>query len=334
MESIRKKLVAKDKKLSDLLNKVIAAEEENPKNEYLGNMETKIKILLSPITETLFAIKRGKPPEDIKKWMKEDKVLLDDSDIPDVKFPSETIKSRKRIEISEKGDINPRGFTNAERKIVNLIDTDIYSEAEIINIMKEIVRGNMKKLSDFPEPENKPKPKPTKGGVRPGAGRKPKAVEVKPKALHIGPKRRGPKPKTTAGQKEIALQKKAEAKIAKKLANRKPYFKADDPPEGFREATPLEAIKDKKVMLYGKIKLDTKLIASMFSTGKSLKDRILDVQMKIAGKMGRLSLLKSKLKLTAGDERVDSSKLQNEFDDLRKEIMLLVDSKKKLESQQ
>jgi len=230
-------------------------------------------------------------------------------------------KKGKRIEFSEKGDIVPKGFTPAEKKIVRLIDTDIYSEDEIINIMKGIVQGKFKKRSDFPKPESEPEPEPEPEPVK----------EVKPLSKATI---KANADKAKKKLKEAAAKKKADEKEAKRLKNIKPYFKADDPPKGFREATPLEAVKEKKVMLYGKKKVDSKLIDSMFKPAGNSKDMIQSIMLKLASKVPKLKNLKAVIDGMEGDERYDSTDKKAEFAKLRAEILALSEKKKKLEAKQ
>lgn len=250
-----------------------------------------------------------------------------------------TKKSKKTIEVDENGIMKPIGFSKEENKLVGLIDVDKYLDDTIIEIIKGIGKGTIKKVSDFPEPDNKPEPEPepkkTKGGVRPGAGRKPKAVEPEP-VKEVKPLSKATikanADKAKKKLKEAEAKKKADAKEAKRLKNIKPYFKADDPPKGFREATPIEAIKEKKVMLYGKKKLDSKLIDSMFKPAANSKDMIQSIMIKIASKVPKLKNLKAVIDGMEGDERYDSTDKKAEFAKLRAEILALSEKKKKLEA--
>ena len=165
--------------------------------------DTDYKIILVKIGKTIFT------EEELNKELK--------------KYKSEpaTKKPRKSITI-DNGIMQPTGFSKKEKDLVRLIEVDKYTDDTIIEIMKGIGQGKIKKVSGFPEPDNKPEPEPkktkavepepkkTKGGVRPGAGRKPKAVEPKP--LNVVAKKRGPKPKSTAGQKAQTEIKKNEDK--------------------------------------------------------------------------------------------------------------------------
>jgi hypothetical protein len=103
-----------------------------------------------------------------------------------------TTKTKKTIEIDEKGTIRPIGFTEKEKDIIRKIDHNIYSPETIIQIIKDIASKKVKSPKDFPKadygeseeeeeeiPEEKPK-KGTHGGFRVNAGRKKteKPVEV------------------------------------------------------------------------------------------------------------------------------------------------------------
>jgi hypothetical protein len=224
------------------------------------------------------------------------------------------------------------------------IPDNYYSERNLELIGKEIDNDSIRELSDIPTLRKSknavPNPfkpvivvKKTKGGVRPGAGRKADVVkEIKEVPLSVIPKKRGRKPKSTEGEKAKAMAKKLADKEAKRLANLKPYFKADEPPKGYRKATVLEAVKEKKVLLYGKKKVDSKLIDSMFETGTPIKKQILDIQLKIVSKIGLLTRLKKELEAVKGDERVDSTAKEDRFTEIRKEVIELNEKKKKLEA--
>ena len=224
------------------------------------------------------------------------------------------------------------------------IPDNYYSERNLELIGKEIDNDSIRELSDIPTLRKSknavPNPfkpvivvKKTKGGVRPGAGRKADVVkEIKEVPLSVIPKKRGRKPKSTEGEKAKATAKKLADKEAKRLANLKPYFKADEPPKGYRKATVLEAVKEKKVLLYGKKKVDSKLIDSMFETGTPIKKQILDIQLKIVSKIGLLTRLKKELEAVKGDERVDSTAKEDRFTEIRKEVIELNEKKKKLEA--
>lgn len=302
--------------------------------QYLDDSETeryaKILLLIKPLQIKLMNYITSKGIKNLSndnkkillKYYDEGKMTTEkEVDTEFKKFEeTPTTKAKKSI-ILENGSVKPVGFTPAEKKIVRLIDVDIYSEDEIINIMKGIVQGKFKKLSDFPKPEteneSESEPEPIK--------------EVKPLSKATI---KANADKAKKKLKEAAAKKKADEKEAKRLKNIKPYFKADDPPKGFREATPLEAVKEKKVMLYGKKKVDSKLIDSMFKPAGNSKDMIQSIMLKLASKVPKLKNLKAVIDGMEGDERYDSTDKKAEFAKLRAEILALSEKKKKLEAKQ
>jgi len=254
------------------------------------------------------------------------------------------IKSKKTIEVDDDGLITPKGFTNEEKAIIRQIDYSLYKTETVIQMLKDIAGDKITSSDDFPEPDFPKKKTPVKapvevpkkgthGGKREGAGKKKIEKPVEQKPINVVKKKRGRKAKYTEGEKARMLAESIKKKQAEKDAKRKPYFKADEPPKGFREASMNEAAQNHKILLWGKKKADSKIIDSMFKTGTSLKQKISDLQIKIAGKMGVLSKLKRELAPTEGDERYDTTLKKNEFEAVRKEILALNDKKKKLEAQ-
>jgi hypothetical protein len=273
---------------------------------------------------------------------------------PDWEEPK-TKKSKKTIEVDEKGTIRPIGFTEKEKDIIRKIDHNIYTPETIIQIIKDIASKKVKSPKDFPKadygeseeeeeeeeiPEEKPK-KGTHGGFRVNAGRKKteKPVEEikeepvkKEKEIPISviKKKPGRKSKYTEAEKAKMAAKKAKAKERKRIANLKPYFKADEPTKGFREASMMEAADANKIMLWGKKKADAKVIKEQFDKGKTLKPKRLEMMSNIARKRGRLDRLKKEME----DPKIsfkDKSDKATEYETLRKQLLVLYDEYKKME---
>jgi hypothetical protein len=263
-----------------------------------------------------------------------------------------TKKSKKTIEVDEKGTIIPRGFTEKEKDIIRKIDHNIYSPETIIQIIKDIASKKVKSPKDFPKadygeseeeeeeeeiPEEKPK-KGTHGGFRANAGRKKTPVEEikeepKEKEIPISviKKKPGKKSKYTEAEKAKMAADKAKAKERKRIANLKPYFKADEPTKGFREASMMEAADANKIMLWGKKKADAKVIKEQFDKGKTLKPKRLEMMSKIARMRGRLDRLKREME----DPKItfkDKADKAGEFESLRKQLLVLYDEYKKMDN--
>jgi hypothetical protein len=259
-----------------------------------------------------------------------------------------TTKKGKTIEIDEEGTIRPIGFTEKEKDIIRKIDHNIYSPETIIQIIKDIASKKVKSPKDFPKadygeseeediPEEIPK-KGTHGGFRENAGRKKTPVEEikeepvkeKEKPISVIKKKRGAKSKYTEAEKAKMAADKAKAKERKRIANLKPYFKADEPTKGFREASMMEAADANKIMLWGKKKADAKVIKEQFNKAKTTKPKRIEMMSKIAGMRGRLDRLKKEMedpKITFKDKSVKAG----EFETLRKQLLVLYDEYKKME---
>ena len=193
-----------------------------------------------------------------------------------------------------------------------------YTDKQILKIVGYIKNGDITTVSDFPEP--------TKGGIKISLDFKNKseviakkkvgrpAIDKPDKVL----RKRGRPAKKSEGQKieerKVVIQKMAD----KKKEKRKPYFKANEPPEGFKEASMKEAADEHKILLWGKKKADPVLIQSQFKT----KINTGAMMIKIASLRGKMGKIKKDLLIAKTD--VVKNKLIDEHN------ILLIELKKKV----
>lgn len=126
-----------------------------------------------------------------------------------------------------------------------------------------------------------------------------------------------------ADEEEEKAKKEKNAEALKKL---KPYFKADEPPKGYRRATMEEAVKAKKILYWGRMKADSKMIAEQFPKvvdPNYVKPLRLMNRIELAAENGkvRAQAMRLKKRLTIGiADEVEKQKTQNEFTNLVKRI--------------
>ena len=194
--------------------------------------------------------------------------------------------------------------------LIKAIPQGKHTEEEIYSLVDKIKGGQINSEAEITGQGS--------GGARQGAGRRPTATIRAYVKLTDEEKleRKEARAKTIQYLKDndkAKAKKQAELIEAKKLKKKEaeqPYFKADEPKKGFREATMLEASKDKKIMLWGKKKADSKLVKAQFETGKPLKERKEELQLKIAGRRGLLSRMIREIKLLKDDSESKAKKVE------------------------
>ena len=211
--------------------------------------------------------------------------------------------------------------------LINAIPNNKYTKEEITKIIKYIQNNTITDPEEFPDMTNK-YPKAT--FVYNAKKNEATFKIIKEKQLTTRQKEILEKKEQKKQAREEKERREEENRIAKekkeeeKLKKLKPYYKADEPPKGYRRATMLEAVKNKKVLYWGRMKVDSRMIAEQFPKKVDpnyVKPLRLMSKIELSAENGkvRAQIMRLKKRLMIGiDDDVEKAKTLNEYNNLLK----------------